>query len=288
MRIEDAWRLQRQWSVTATELDRWQSRWRSASLGLSLAGAVLGALAAQDGWYGKPVTVSLGVVGAVALALAGVIQAQLLTAARARARVGTRAGSEALKGIVFQFLAAVAPFDGQDAEHQLSLKVAEIEGLSVEHASLVVDAEPDNRPLPALHGVGDYVTQRVEEQRDWHRNRISDHKRLAGRWRTTQLIATAAAAVLAAAGGVLHGPDLSAWVAVATTAGAAIGAHIAAVQHEAIVDSYTRTVLALDAALRDFDAGQATPQEAAAFVAAVENRLAAQNNSWTNLFTSHA
>ena len=285
MDVNEAWRLHRRWSVVAAKTADDLSRWRSINLALVLLGALLGALAAQSQWFSKTVTIVLGGTAAGALAIAGIIQAKMLTADQIHARVGTRAGSEAFKGIVFQYLAGVAPFAGADRAAALAKKVSDAEGLAADCASLVAGSEPDAKEIPAVQGVADYVKKRAEEQRDWHDSRTAKHKARARNWRRAELISTGAAAALAAVGGVWHGPNLSAWVAVATTAGTAFAAHLASQQHDRIADAYARTVLTLSAALRSFDAARTTEEEAADFVAKVEQILAAQNETWVSLFS---
>jgi hypothetical protein len=284
--VEEAWRLHRRWSLVAEKTAAHLHRWRARSLALVLLGAVLGALASQSRWFSGTVTVVLGAVSAVVLALAGVVQARLLTREQARARTATRAASEALKGIVFQYLAHVAPFVGAGRDAALVEQVDEVERLSADHAALLSGVQPDGRALPQVDGVADYVRLRAVEQRDWHDQGAAAHGAQARLWRTAELIATAAAAALAAVGGAWHGSNLSAWVAVATTAGTAFAAHLATQQHDRIADSYARTVVSLESMLRHFDASSGTEEEAAAFVANVEQLLAAQNEGWVGLFTA--
>jgi SMODS and SLOG-associating 2TM effector domain 1/Protein of unknown function (DUF4231) len=288
MDVGEAWQLQRRWSVVATKTADDLNRWRSINLGLIVLGALLGALAAQSQWFPPTMTLVLGAAGAAALAVAGIIQARLLTADRIRARVVTRAGSEALKGIVYQYLAGVEPFASKNRNANLAEKVGEVERLAADHASLVAGAAPDARAVPQVNGVADYVEKRAEDQRSWHEQRTAKHKALARYWRTAELIATGAAAFLAAVGGVWHAANLSAWVAVATTAGAAFAAHLASQQHDRIADTYAQTVLSLNDAIRRFDAESATKDEAAAFVANVEQVLAAQNDAWVGLFSARS
>jgi hypothetical protein len=107
----------------------------------------------------------------------------------------------------------------------------------------------------------------------------------AGADRGAELAATGAAAVLAAVGGALHGPDLSAWVAVATTVGAAVAAHLASAQHDRIASSYAATADELERLLAAFDSGSATGEAAAEFVADTERVLAGQNQGWASLIS---
>jgi len=284
MDVADVWRQHRRWSIVTSRADRFLRRWRSVNFGLIVAGSALGALAAQDTWFSTTVTVALGIVGASALAVAAVLQSRVLSTEKLRERVAARATSETMKGLVFQYLAGVEPFAGADRDLALNAKVKEVRDRATARKSLTMGVEPDDKPLPSIIGIADYVRGRAEDQRNWHDRRSGDHRTLAGRWRAAEVIATAAAAVLAAAGGVLHGPDLSAWVAVATTVAAAIAAHLAVQQHERIADAYGQTVIDLDALLGDLDPAIADPARAAAFVADVERVLAAQNGAWVSLF----
>jgi hypothetical protein len=285
MRVDEAWRVHRQWSIVATRAGDQLNRWRRINLSLLVAGSVLGALAAQDNWLARSVTVAVGAASAGVLAIAGLVQARLLTADKVRARAGTRAASEAIKGLVYQYLAAVAPFAGPERDSELGLKVTEAQQMAMGFAALVVGTAPDDTAPPQVGGVVDYVRMRAQDQRNWHASRTMEHKRLALRWRVAELLATAAAAILAAVGGTVHGPDLSAWVAVATTVGTAFAAHRASQQHDRIADSYARTVLDLDAALQSFAPDVSTDTQAAEFVMTVERILAAQNDAWVSLFT---
>jgi hypothetical protein len=283
--VDDAWQHHRRWSKVASESSRTLSRWRARNLALILSGAVLGALAAQDQWFPTGLTIALGALGAAALAVAGIVQNRMLSPDKVRTRAESRAASESLKAVVYQYLAKVAPFAGPDRDDQLAAKVDAVQNLARSYLSLAITTEPEGTPLPAVTSIDDYVTKRAEDQADWHARRISHHERLGRLWRNVELLATASAAVLAAVGGVLHGPDLSAWVAVATTAGAAVAAHIASEQHDRIAAGYASTTEELQRLIRDFRRAGQTPEAAARFAAAVERVLAAQNQSWSSLIS---
>ena len=285
MNVDDVWRTYRQWAGVTSRADTSLARWRKVNLGLLLFGASAGALAAQQGWFDKPVTAILGAVSAGALALAGLIQARCLSAAHVQRRVVSRAVAEALKGAVFRYLADVPPISGPDRQSELNVARAQVSRLAGDQAGLAVGTPIDEKPLPQVGGIVDYVEKRAREQREWHEKRTTRHRERARKWRRAEFVATAAAAVIAAVGGALHGPDLSAWVAVATTAAAAIGAHMATQQNDRVAESYARTVQSLDDLIDGFDAARETPAEAARFVANVESVLADQNESWVSIFT---
>lgn len=285
MLVEDLWRLHQQWSVVAARTAAELRRWRVVNLSLILSASALGALAAQRSWFPQPLPVVLGTAAAVALALAGIVQARLLTAEKVRARTTTRAVAETLRGLVYQQLAGVGPLTGPEAGSRLSAKVDEVQSLAGDHAVLVVGSEPENTPLPKVNGVADYLRERAQEQRTWHEAATRRHRSKARRLRRAELVATIAAAVLAAVAGAADTSALSPWLGVATTAGTAFAAHLAGEQHDRIAGAYARTVLDLDGVLRDFHPATATDQQAARFVSEVETVLGAQNDSWVSLFT---
>jgi hypothetical protein len=283
--VEDAWQRHRRWSRVADETREYLDRWRTRNLALIIAGAVLGALAAQDQWFSRSVTVTLGVLGTAALALAGFVQTRMLGADRVRTWTETRAASESLKAAVYQYLAGVAPFAGPDRDSRLADVVDAVQDRASSHLQLAMTTEPVAKPLPTVSGIAEYVTERAEEQAAWHADRVRRHERLGRRWRTAELCATAVAAVLAAVGGVLHGPDLSAWVAVATTVGAALAAHLASTQHDRIAARYASTADELQRLRLRLGGGVPSPEAAAQFVADVERVLAGQNQGWASLIS---
>jgi len=282
--VEDAWRRHRRWSRVADGTRRSLDRWRTWNLALIVVGAVFGALAAQAGRFSAGVTTTFGALGAAALALAGIVQSRMLGADRLRTWVEARAASESLKSAVYQYLARVAPFAGADRDAELAARVAAVQQRARSLLRLAMAVDPDDRPVPTVAGIADYVSDRAQDQASWHASRVRKHERLARRWRGAELTATAAAAVLSAVGGALHG-DLSAWVAVATTVGAAVAAHLASAQHDRIAASYAATADELERLLASFDAGSASDEAAAEFVADTERVLAGQNQGWASLIS---
>ncbi len=286
MKLDGVWRAHRQWAVFASHARDSLDRWRAINLSLILLGAVAGALAAQPAWFSSTATTVLGAVSGGVLAVAGVVQLRVLTPESVQRRVLARATSEALEGVAFRYLANVPSTSGRDRDSELTSAVTEVARLAGDRAVLIVGIEPDDRALPQVDGIGDYVRERAVGQRDWHEHRTADHQLRGRRWRAAEFAATAAAAVLAAVGGAWHGPNLSAWVAVTTTAAAAFAAHLASQQHDRIAASYARTVVSLNSLLDDFDPVQASVEQASRFVADVESVLAQQNDSWVSLFTA--
>ena len=165
---------------------------------------------------------------------------------------------------------------------------AQLDVVRTRAAALMADLrdEPaDDRPLPELRTIEEYVTARAQGQATWHRDRSARHARRAGRLRAWQLTATGVGVVLAAVTGFAPSWRLSTWTAAATTIAAAFGAHLAATQHQAVAAAYAATADQLETLLAGFDRTSATPEQAARFVADVERVLAAQNQGWTDLLS---
>jgi cytochrome c551/c552 len=103
--------------------------------------------------------------------------------------------------------------------------------------------------------------------------------------RIWQLIATGLGVVLSAIAGFVPSWHLSTWTAAATTIAAAVGAHLAATQHQRIAATYAATADQLERLIVGIDPATATPEQQAQFVADVERVLVAQNQGWTDLLS---
>jgi hypothetical protein len=281
-RLELAWRRHRQWSLAAqgarTRLDRW--RWWN--LALLVLGAVAGAVAAQPD-LPTPVATGFAIAAAVVLAVAGLIQANLLNKDQTARWTKARAASEALQAEVYRYLAGVAPYDGADRGDVLESRQAEVRRRTED---LLVDqqrTESDGRPLPALHDIGTYVTRRAQGQADWHRRKTGEHLRKARNLRICQIAATGTGVVLSALTGFVPSLHLTTWTAALATIAAAFGTQLAATQHQSIAAGYALTADQLDDLIAAFDPVSAPAPAQAQFVAEVERVLANQNDGWTDL-----
>ncbi len=145
-------------------------------------------------------------------------------------------------------------------------------------------AASDGVECPAYSGVAGYVTERAEDQRNWHAERVEANERKARRLRAAESIATAVAAVLAAV--AVANADLVAWVGLATTVGAAFGAHLLAAQYDKLATTYARTSTQLTRLIDQRAARPSTPESEAEFVRKVEEVLSAQNEGWVALLNS--
>ena len=283
--LDLVWRRQRQWSRAADAARARLDRWRLGNLVLLVLGALAGAVAAQT-WLASGAVTGFAIAAAVALVLAGLIQANALNKDQTARWTQARAASEALKAEVYRYLIEVAPYAGADRVQALQAQLDLVQDRAPQ--SLLVDQQmtaADDQPVPPIRTVGQYVTLRAQNQADWHRKKSAEQARQAQTLRIWQLIATGAGVILSAIASVLHSQHWSAWTAAATTIAAAVGAHLAATQHQRIAATYAATADHLERLIAGIDPDAATPEQQAQFVADVERVLAVQNQGWTDLLT---
>jgi len=281
------WRSQRQWSLAADNARASLDRFRRWNLALLIIGALAGAFAAQT-WLNAGVATVFAGVAAVALAIAGVIQANGLNANQTTRWTQARAASETLKAEIYRYLAGVAPYAGDDRAKTLSAQLAAVQ--TRVPASLLVAQQTksdDTKSPPQIHGFQDYVTARAEQQARWHKTRSAEHNGQARQLRICQIVITGFGAVLSAVAGVQPSWQLSAWTAAVTTIAAAVGTHLAATQHQRIAAAYASTADQLERLIVSIDPTAATPDQQAQFVAQVERVLAGQNDGWTDLISQN-
>ena len=279
--VQSAWYRHRRWSKVA-DAARDRLAWRRRlNLALLVLGAIAGAVAAQGDWP-RGLTATAGVLATLALAAAAAVQSKWLSATEVGRWTAARAASEGLKAEVYRYLVKSPPYTGDDRDKLLIDRVDSVEAAASGPLLDFKQAAGDQRALPAVTGIGDYVEDRARGQADWHRGRIGQHLRAARQIRAAELAATAAAAVISALGVALDHADLSVWIAVGTTLGAAFAAHLGATRHDRIAASYAATADQLD---RLTDRLPADPDAdlVAAFVDGVEHVLSVQNESWVVL-----
>jgi SMODS and SLOG-associating 2TM effector domain 1/Protein of unknown function (DUF4231) len=283
--LDLVWRRQRQWSRAADAARTRLDRWRLWNLLLLVFGALAGAVAAQT-WLASGAVTGFAIAAAVALALAGLIQANALNKDETTRWTHARAASEALKTEVYRYLITVSPYAGADKAQTLQAQLGVVQDRAPQ--SLLVDQQmtaADDRPVPSMRTFDQYVTDRAQNQADWHWTKSAEHARQARTLRIWQLIATGAGVVLSAIASAVHSRHLSTWTAAATTIAAAVGVHLAATQHQRIAATYAATADQLDRLIAGIDPATATPEQQAQFVADVERVLAAQNAGWTDLLS---
>jgi hypothetical protein len=278
--VEDVWRRQRQWSALANTKTATLRRWRRTNLLLVVAGAVLGALAAQT-WFPTAVAPTVGAIGGVLLAVAAIVQARCIGPTQVKDRVTARSAAETLRAAVHRYQSGTTT----DADGVLTAASDLVAANGAALAAQVRDRPEGAAGLPGP-GIEAYVAERAQTQLRYHSKNAKQHATSEGRWRRVEIAATVAAAVLSAVGGAAEGTNLSGWVGVATTAAGAVAAHLASEQHARIAAQYASTADQLEQLINGFDPATADRAAATAFVDAVESVLDRQNTTWVSILVA--
>jgi uncharacterized membrane protein YoaK (UPF0700 family) len=285
--LRATWREQKRWSRAADRARRRYARWRTASLALMVAAAIAGALAAQLEAEPAFVGAALWLAGAagVAAALVAVIGRSMLGPAKMREWIRARSASEGLKSEVYKFVMRAGPYREGDPEASFAERIADITDAMKDLDPLLAAIEPEEREPPeAPMNVDDYLDERLSSQIDgYYRKQAATEARIVARYRVVELSFTSAAAILGAIAAV-EGASIAAWVAAATTAATAVGAHLAAGRHEYELATYTATARRLERlATRFRDASEKrepTAAEIDTLVTEAEAAISAEHQGW--------
>jgi hypothetical protein len=276
---EEAWQEHRIWSRAADKAKSEYHGWRLVVLVLAISGAASETLASQLTATGFDLAQRiLAFAGAAMIGLIPLVAAWRLKPAQLRAWVRARSASEGLKSRVYEHLTGLDEFSAPTLSGSLGRIQTAMEDLAPVRAT----AEADDKLFPAVDSVPTYLEARVREQIErYYEPKSAEHARAASRLKIAQFILSAVAVVLGAAAGLTDAETVSAWVAVVTTAGTAVGSHLAAARHELLTVTYLATSNRLKGLVRDFSAIDApTRADELRLVNDCESAISVENQAW--------
>jgi uncharacterized membrane protein YphA (DoxX/SURF4 family) len=273
-----AWGEYRVWAATAREKKKAMSDWRLRVLALTLAGALLGTLSSQIAGLATLAWL-LGLTGGALIALAAFLGRELLKPDQERHWVRARSLAEALKAETFLCRAGAPPYDAPDPALRLLARVRELldQVKDLPAASLSPDQKREGLPAGPLT-VGQYIEERVDDQLEhFYRPKAKAYEDLMQRGRTVTLVIGGAAVLL----GVL-GQGTAAWVAVLTTLGTAVAAHIYANRYQYLVISYQATARQLESLKVEWNLMKADEKDRKRhkFLLDCEESISIENSAW--------
>jgi SMODS and SLOG-associating 2TM effector domain 1/Protein of unknown function (DUF4231) len=277
--VEDLWRQQSIWSQTANRMKASIGRARSATLALTVGGAVLATLAASlPAGHATARSVLIG-VAAVGVGLVPVLRprwsGQVL-----QDWTRARSVSEALKSEIYLYLAGAGDYRGDDRERRLKLCTDSARQEAADLLQHSVDVEPVQRALPNVHDYASYLQVRIDGQIDGYYRPKARQLRVRLDWfRRVELILAVAAAVLGALAASLAQWNLGAWIAVVTTVSAAVTTHVGAARYEYQLIEYLRTADELSRLRRDA-AATTSPADLDQLMVQCERIISIQNEGW--------
>ena len=233
--LETVWRERERLSSAANGLKRDLDGWRTAAFALAIVGAVLETAAAQlPDPYGR----ASSWVGAVALGLVPFIYANRLDQKRVSAWVKARAASEALKSQLYLYRTGSEPYHQSDRDKVLRENgqrlLEQVDELAV-HLAAVHSPEA---PAPGGLSLDEYIDERVNGQIEFYRRNAQKLARRVGVFRRAEFLAALVATVLGVIAAFADAEGVGIWVAVLTTVGATVAAHVTAARFEPQIIQY--------------------------------------------------
>ncbi len=298
--IASAWRDQAVWSETANHLKADLSKWRYRAAIAGVLGAFFETLAATlvplgaKYWWFRALIALIALAGAVSLAVVPYVVRTKVSKDRVKEWVRARSASEALKEVIYRYLVGTPPFSATsspaDLIEQCQIVKEKVQDLNIYAAFL----EPAGKEWPFILTADDYLKNRVNDQIERYYLPKGREKALAAKGLHDLEFGLGLLAVImgalasaAAATGITQLSVLGPWVAVVTTATAAVTAHLAASRydHEAIIYFGTADRLT---ALRNrwlSDLNRLDRSCVAKFVDDCEHAISTENEAWLAKWT---
>jgi len=277
--VEWAWQRQSVWSQTADKLKAVPHRSWLLRLGLTAAAAALALAGSQLKVVSLPASVALAVAAALAMAAVGLLRSRQ-SVDQVRQWTRARSVSEAIKTEVFLFLTEAGRYDASDREGKLEAEILRLEHEAGDLQRYTEEVQAKVRPRPAVHDVDSYLAVRVRQSQleGYYEPRA---RSLRQRLRTVKAVEVTLALVAAGLAAVAAlSPTVGAWAAVATTAGGALAAYIAAERYEFHWIEYSRTASELRRLAERRTGADGTPLSDRDLVSACEEVISVQNQAW--------
>jgi hypothetical protein len=274
---------QKRWSQAASELGRSLTRWRNVVLCLAIAGAICETASVQLSRSSRDIATFLGYTGSISLAVIPIIRGSKLTSIRSMARSQTRAVSEAIKKELYLYRMTTSKYSSAEAKGVLSEAVSLIvennRDIVVYTSAEIVAADISIE----LMNLAEYIQERVYGQITFYRNRASALQRTIRSFESMELLLALLGAAIAALATFQQAAAFGVWVAVITTAAAAVSARAGIAR----LQTTTRVYL-LAASRLECMVGQVDSYEPSQFVEACESIISDENGSWLAAETDQA
>jgi hypothetical protein len=237
------WQLRDAWAATARAGKRRQENARAWALGLSMFGAAIGSSSTLVDDKDKLTLQLLGLVSAVALAVAGYTAKEMLSNDRESAWFRARIAAEALQREVWFYLMGVSPYDKPDAELALELRSARlVANMGLNRHSVDLGAEPE-KVLPKVAGIDGYLEHRVNKQLRYYEAAAAKKRDETRRWHGASFGIGVIGVLLGVIGTVF--PAALAFVSLGTTVAGAVATWVQSTRAGALAELYQGTATQL-------------------------------------------
>jgi hypothetical protein len=271
---------QKRWTLTADRMKENWARARSLILGLSIASAILAALAVQTHTSYPVASEGAGYAAAIALVLVVTVRAQGLRKGRVQEWVLADAASQSLLSEIYLYRTSSGPYSDQfggnpettllERHDRILEKVKSIQQYTV---------NPDPQTLSSLEPMDAdaYVVERVNTQISEFRKATAHVTAVQSFWQGAEYSLAIAGALLAAVLTFAHLQAYGAWVAVVTTMCVAVGPDLLAERFAQITVSFRQMPDRLTTILGRWRVNRGALDE---LVEQVEAALIKQSQAW--------
>jgi hypothetical protein len=271
---------QERWRATARKLKFTNIDRLRMTVGLTIAGAILEALAAQIHTTHPVASEVAGYAGAFALVLVALVRVLLLRKDRVQAWVLASAAGQSLKSEMYYYRTCTGPYSdpiGGNPEATLLERRDEIleKVRFIQHYA----DEPDPKNVAALGPLDaeGYVSERLNDQIGMFRTFTQEMPVAQGGWIKLEYFMAIAGALLAAILTFTHNQAYGAWVAVVTTIGFSVGVDAMAERYALLTVGYRAVLARLTSILGHWQAHHLTLDQ---LVKLVETSLLTEGDAW--------
>ncbi len=289
------WGKYREFSATARKRKDEISNWRFRVLMLGVGGAISGVFSQtlldifpDDPSMGMPSKV-LGIISALALALATYFGKELVNPDKEKEQIRARSIAESLKSECYQFVAGASPYNGKDRDEQLLEKT---ESLLEQTADLrsenLSEADRLKRILADKMDVDTYIKERVDDQITYYFSKSDEYVKKMDGIRNFSLF-LGIVAVVAGALSVVIPFNTAAWVAVISTITSSIAAYAYANRYQYLLVSYQSAGKRLEALKYRWEiltSKKPTAENINEFIQKCERTLSLENSAWMSELSS--
>lgn len=290
--VESAWQDQAIWSETAGRLKAGLVKWRIRAAVAGVLGALLetlaGSLSGLDAHWAW-VRAAIALAGAVVLAVVPYVVKTKTSKERIREWVRARSVSEALKETIYRYLVGAPPFGPGTSPAELVKRCQAVKEKARDLIAHAAAAAPVRKDRPLSLSIDAYVEKRVDDQIErYYRPKGRQNALAAKKLHNVEFWLGLLAVVMGAIAGAAAAAELSRlaliapWVAVLTTVGAAVTAHLAASRYDHSAMTYYGTADRLTGLRNEWLANPSRldPVCAAKFVDDCEHAISTENEAW--------
>jgi hypothetical protein len=289
--VKSAWHDQALWSEVGNQLKSQLTKWRLRATVAGVLGATLETLAAflpdmgpKLSWIPSVLALS----GAAVLAVVPYVIKTKVSKERVNEWVRARSASEAIKETIFRYLVGVVPFSSDRSPKALLKSVQAIKDKVQDLALYAAISKPKLKERPLELDVYGYIEKRVDDQIGYYKPNAKKNAEAADKLHNAEFWLGLAAVIMGACGSKAGDgsfswlANLGPWVAVVTTASAALTAHIAASRFDHLAMTYFATAERLKGYRNEWyaDENKLDPNRIAEFVDDCEHAISTENEAW--------